>query len=119
MGVRSAIRELFGRGPRRPARRAYGGARFNRLTSDWVSSSTSADSEVRSSFKMLRNRARQMCRDNDYARQALRALEMNVVGHGIRHQGQVRMQRGGRLDEAMNAQIHAAWESWGHKSRCD
>jgi len=119
MGVRSAIRELFGRGPRRPARRAYGGARFSRLTSDWVTSSTSADSEIRSSFKTLRNRARQMCRDNDYARQALRSLEMNVVGHGIRHQGQVRMLRGGRLDDAINAQIHEAWEKWGNKHRCD
>jgi len=119
MGVRSAIRELFGRGPRRPARRAYGGARFSRLTSDWVTSSTSADSEIRSSFKTLRNRARQMCRDNDYARQALRSLENNVVGHGIRHQGQVRMLRGGRLDDMVNAQIHEAWEAWGHKNRCD
>ena len=119
MGVRSAIRELFGREPRRPVRRAYAGARSSRLTSDWVTSSTSADSEIKSSFKALRNRARQLCRDNDYARQAVRAIQNNVIGHGIRHQGQVRMLRGGRLDEALNGQIHEQWERWMHKSRCD
>lgn len=118
MGVRSAFRELFRREqPRR--RRSYSGARVNRLTADWVTSSTSADSEIKSSIKMLRNRARQLVRDNDYARQALRSITNNVIGHGIKHQGQVRMQRGGKLDEAINAQIHAAWMHWGHKSRCD
>ncbi len=95
------------------------GARVSRLTADWVTSGTSADSEIKSSFKALRNRARQLCRDNDYARQALRSIQNNVIGHGIKHQSQVRMQRGGRLDQAINGQIHEAWEKWMHKSRCD
>jgi lambda family phage portal protein len=105
--------------PVRPQRRAYQGARMNRLTADWVTSGTSADSEIKSSFKALRNRARQLCRDNDYAKQALRAIQNNVIGQGIRHQGQVQMQSGGRLDEGINAQIHEAWQKWGHKTRCD
>ena len=119
MGVRSAFRELFRREEPRRRRRAYGGARMSRLTSDWVTSSTSADSEIKSSFKMLRNRARQLCRDNDYAKQALRSITNNVIGHGIKHQSQVRMQRGGKLDESVNARIHEAWMHWSHKSRCD
>lgn len=119
MGVRSAIRELFRPEGPKQRRRAYAGARFNRLTSDWVTTGTSADSEIKGSFKALRNRARQLCRDNDYARQALRAIENNVIGHGIKHQGQVRMQRGGRLDDAVNAQIHAEWMRWTNKNRCD
>jgi lambda family phage portal protein len=104
---------------RQPQRRAYQGARVSRLTADWVTTGTSADSEIKSSFKGLRNRARQLCRDNDYARQALRAVQNNVIGHGIRHQGQVRMLRGGKLDEAINGRIHEEWERWMHKSRCD
>jgi lambda family phage portal protein len=105
--------------PVRPRVRAYQGARVSRLTADWVTSGTSADAEIKSSFKALRNRARQLCRDNDYARQAVRAIQNNVIGHGIRHQGQVRMLRGGKLDEAINGRIHEEWEKWMHKNRCD
>jgi capsid protein len=118
MGVRSAFRELFRR-ERPQRRRSYAGARVSRLTADWVTSGTSADSEIKSSIKMLRNRARQICRDNDYAKQALRSITNNVIGHGIYHQSQVRMQRGGRMDEVVNARIHQAWKRWSHKSRCD
>ena len=119
MGLRTRLFKAMGFEPVKPQRRAYQGARISRLTADWVTSSTSADSEIKGSFKLLRNRARQLCRDNDYARQALRAIQNNVVGQGIRHQGQVRMQRGGKLDEAINEQIHDAWEKWGNKNRCD
>ena len=119
MGLRTRLFKAMGFEPVRPRARAYQGARVSRLTADWVTSGTSADSEIKSSFKALRNRARQLCRDNDYARQALRSIQNNVIGHGIKHQSQVRMQRGGRLDEAINGQIHEAWEKWMHKSRCD
>ena len=119
MGLRTRLFKAMGFEPTRPRARAYQGARVSRLTADWVTSGTSADSEIKSSFKALRNRARQLCRDNDYARQALRSIQNNVIGHGIRHQSQVRMQRGGRLDEAINGQIHEAWEKWMQKSRCD
>lgn len=119
MGLRTRLFKAMGFEPVRPRARAYQGARVSRLTADWVTSGTSADSEIKSSFKALRNRARQLCRDNDYARQALRSIQNNVIGHGIRHQSQVRMQRGGRLDESINGQIHEAWEKWMHKSRCD
>jgi lambda family phage portal protein len=119
MGLRTRLFKAMGFEPMRPRARAYQGARVSRLTADWVTSGTSADSEIKSSFKALRNRARQLCRDNDYARQALRSIQNNVIGHGIKHQSQVRMLRGGRLDEAINGQIHEAWERWMHKSRCD
>jgi lambda family phage portal protein len=119
MGLRTRLFKAMGFEPMRPRARAYQGARVSRLTSDWVTSGTSADSEIKSSFKALRNRARQLCRDNDYARQALRSIQNNVIGHGISHQSQVRMQRGGKLDQAINGQIHHAWMQWSHKSRCD
>jgi lambda family phage portal protein len=119
MGLRTRLFRAMGFEPMRPRQRAYQGARVSRLTADWVTSGTSADSEIKSSFKALRNRARQLCRDNDYARQALRAIQNNVIGQGIRHQGQVRMLRGGKLDDAINEQIHEAFEKWMNKSRCD
>ncbi len=68
--------------PRPVRRRAYEGATVSRLTADWVTSSTSADAEIDGSLVRLRNRSRQLCRDNAYARQALRAIGQNVVGQG-------------------------------------
>lgn len=119
MGLRTRLFKALGFEPIRRQRRAYQGARVSRLTADWVTSGTSADAEIKSSIKALRNRARQLCRDNDYARQALRSIQNNVIGQGIKHQPQVRMQRGGKLDEAINARISDAWRKWSHKSRCD
>jgi lambda family phage portal protein len=103
---------------RRP-RRLYEGARLSRLTSDWVTSSTSADAEINASLVLLRNRARQLVRDNDYARQALRLIRNNVVGSGIKLQAQVPMSRGSsRLNQAVNDQIEEAWVEWGRAKRC-
>ena len=124
MGVRSAILGWLQRGTPepgrpRPRRRMYEGAKFSRLTADWVTSNTSADSEVYGSAQKLRDRARQLCRDNDYARQALRAIEGNVVGQGIPFQAQVRMLRGGgRLDKGVNDQIEQTWQRWTKARHC-
>ena len=101
-----------------PRRRMYQGAQFSRLTADWVTGNTSADSEVYGSAQKLRDRARQLCRDNDYARQALRAIEGNVIGQGIPFQSQVRMQRGGKLDTGINDAIEAAWKRWSYAQHC-
>jgi lambda family phage portal protein len=96
----------------------YAGAKFSRLTADWVTGNTSADSEIYGSAQKLRDRARQLCRDNDYARQALRAIEANIIGQGVPFQSQVRMQRGGRLDQRVNDAIEEAWYQWTKAQHC-
>ena len=98
----------------------FQGAQINRLTSDWVTSSANMDSEIRGSLRLLRNRARQLVRDNDYARHAIRTIQNNVVGQGIGFQSQVRMQRGqGRLDMTTNDLIENEWRKWCRKDSCD
>ncbi|MFZ9654556.1 MAG: phage portal protein [Limnohabitans sp.] len=92
---------------------------LSRLTSDWVTSGTSADAEVRGSIRTLRDRARQLVRDSDYARQALRAIQNNVVGQGVGFQSQVRMQRGGGLNQTINESIEEAWRLWCRRESCD
>ena len=103
---------------RKPQRRNYAGASINRLTSDWVSSGTSADAEVKNNLRVLRNRARSLVRDSDFAKSALRAVRNNVVGQGIKHQAQVRMIRGGRLDERLNGLIEFEFARWSKASNC-
>ena len=118
MGIRSAIYSWLRSGAPKPRQRGYQGAQVTRLTADWITSSTSVDSEIKSSFRTLRNRARQLVRDNDFARQALRSVQNNVIGQGIKMQPQIKMQRGGKLDETLNEQIHEKWEEWSRKQSC-
>ena len=101
-----------------PRRRMYEGAKISRLTSDWVTSSTSADAEISGSMVRLRNRARQLVRDSDYARQAVRAVRNNVVGTGIRMQAQVKMRRGNKPDQRINDLIESSWKRWGRAKTC-
>lgn len=99
-------------------KRAYAGAQIGRLSADWVTSGASVDAEIRGSLPLLRNRSRQLGRDNDYVRQFFRAVESNVIGKGIDFQSQVKMQRGEKLNEPVNQMIEDAWASWGRKQYC-
>jgi lambda family phage portal protein len=99
------------------ARRSYAGASVGRTTADWVTLSTSADSEVWGSLRSLRNRSRQLCRDNEHAKQGLRVIMNNVVGVGIGFQSEV-MKRGGRLNEQVNDALEASFARWSRARRC-
>lgn len=102
--------------PATPRRRAYEGALMSRLTADWVTSSTSADAEIDSSLVRLRNRSRQLLRDNPYVQAARRAIVINAIGRGIRMQSRVPMVRGGgRLDKPTNDRIEAWWRRYCRK----
>lgn len=101
-----------------PRRRMFEGAVMNRLTADWVTSGSSVDSEIWGSLRTLRNRARQLARDNDYAAQALRTIQGNVIGKGIPFQAQVKKQRGNKLDQAVNDQIEQLWSKWSRANYC-
>jgi lambda family phage portal protein len=121
MGLRTRLFRAMGFEPvrNRPRRRMYEGATVSRLTTDWIAGGTSADAEINGSITRLRNRARQLVRDSDYAKQAKRAVVSNVIGSGIKLQSQVKMQRGGKLDPAANEAIEYAWKKWGYKEHCD
>lgn len=99
-------------------KRGYAGAMGGRLAADWIALSTSMDAEVRGSLKTLRNRSRQLGRDNDYVRQFFRECQNNMVGQGIPFQAQIRMQRGGALNDDANSRIEDAWERWCRKESC-
>jgi capsid protein len=66
--------------PRR--RRSYAGAMISRLTNDWMSTQASADAEIRTSIRKLRDRSREMVRNNPYAKQAKRTTQsmLSAVG---------------------------------------
>lgn len=116
-----AILDIFRKKKQAAQKRGFQAAQYNRLVNDWVTTSASIDAELRGSLKTLRNRTRDLCRNNDYAKNALRAIENNVVGQGIRMQAQVTQNTGraaGRLNERVNAQIESEWAKWCKKDSC-
>lgn len=105
--------------PVRRNKRAYGGALVNRLTADWTASSASADAELNTSLRILRNRSRQILRDYDFARSARRSIVNNVVGVGVKLQMQIPMLRGaGKLHTTLNDTVESAWAEWCRPENC-
>ncbi|MES2207305.1 MAG: phage portal protein [Pseudomonadota bacterium] len=103
---------------KQPGYRMFEGAEFGRLFSDWVTSSTSHDSELRSSLRTLRNRSRQLVRDNEFALNAVRLIRNNVVGMGVGFQAKVKMRRGDKPDTNLNKAIQKSFLRWKRKGNC-
>jgi len=98
--------------------RAYHGADTGRLFSDFISSSRSADSEIKPSLRILRDRCREISRNHPYAKRYLQIMTTNVVGaNGIRIQVRKRNDDGS-LDSVGNRIIEQAWQQWGRTGFC-
>jgi lambda family phage portal protein len=105
----------------RHARRAYASAAWNKQTADWVASSTSQDAETRMALRALRNRSRDLERNNDWVVGAFRTLTNNVVGTGVRMQSQIKIGRGPgatKLDKKRNFAVEQAWLRWCRAENC-
>jgi len=63
--------------------RRYEGGSFGRQTANWVATSGSADTELRSGLTRLRNRSRDLTANNCWAGSAVNALQTDLVGTGI------------------------------------
>src|ERR1019366_842688 len=66
---------------------AYDGAKSGRRTDGWIAAGGDANTEVGASLISLRNRSRDLLRNNPYASQAVGELVGNTVGTGIVPQG--------------------------------
>jgi lambda family phage portal protein len=90
-------------------RSVYAGAASSRLTADWITSTLSADASIRGDFRKLRERARELVRDNAYANRYIELWSENVIGpDGIQLQATVKDQAG-KLDKEANKALEAAW----------
>src|SRR5512132_4333278 len=61
----------------------YEGARVGRRTEGWVAAGTSANAEIGTALSRLRDRSRDLVRNNPYAGKAVQAVVSNLVGTGI------------------------------------
>ena len=62
------------------SKRRYDAASVGRLFSDFKPFQKSADANIRHDLLTIRNRARDLSRNNEYAKRYLRLLRQNVVG---------------------------------------
>ena len=111
------ILDIFSR--KKPLKkRAYAGANQGRLFSDFVASSRSADEEIKGALKVLRNRCRDLTRNNAYARRFITLAKANTVGdRGVTLQVKARNDNGA-MDNLGNDQIEIAWKRWGRMGQC-
>jgi len=101
---------------KQPVKRNYAGAKINRFTSDWFTSNLTADEILRWQLPKLRERSRDLERNDDYMRNFLRKLENNVIGaNGIVLQSKVRFKVNQELDIKTNSMIEDEWRKWGKR----
>ena len=85
--------------------RAYDAAQNNRRTDGWRTTSSGAIEEVRRARPLLRNRARDLVRNNAWAARAMDIKVSNTVGTGI-------MPRADGPDDGLNKQIDTLFAAW-------
>ena len=93
--------------------RAYDGAKRGRNTEDWQSNSASANIEVQKDIVKLRDRSRELARNNPYMKNWLRVMPNNIIGTGIIPQP-VMLTRSGNA-----AKVKEIWKLWAQDVKCD
>ncbi len=95
--------------------RMYAAAKAGRL--DFVASTTSADGELYTSLRHLRNKSRALTRDHVYAKRAKALVINNVIGGGVGLQCKVE-NRDGALMKRVNAAIEREFKAWCRAENC-
>jgi lambda family phage portal protein len=91
-------------------RRKYEAADKGRGSDGWRTGSTAADSEIAAAGAILRDRMRDLVRNNPLAAQAVQVLVNNMVGPGIRP-------RAASADQDLNRRVDALFDRW--SKQCD
>jgi lambda family phage portal protein len=112
------ILDIFKRKEQPKSRRSYAGAQIGRLLNDFVASSRSPDEEIKTAIKTLRNRCRDLARNNEYAKRFLTLSKTNIVGdRGVNMQVKARNDNGS-FDVVGNDIIETAWKEWTRIGNC-
>lgn len=93
--------------------RKYDAASKSRRTKGWRSSGGSANTETMTSLVTLRNRSRELVRNNPYAKKAVQnVIPNNTVGAGIRPAPDIE-------DEGKDKKVTSEWRRWAETRDCD
>lgn len=106
-----SLKNIFN--PPKTKKRNYEGASKSKRLGRWFTSNRSANDEIRMALPTLRDRARDLRRNNPYANKAIQVITSNVIGKGIRTQ--IR----GENAENTDGPIEKAWKTWAYTTACD
>ncbi|MEL6493555.1 MAG: phage portal protein [Cyanobacteria bacterium J06623_7] len=119
MGFLSFVRKLWDTPPRHSIehrairKRRYDGAQRGRNFGDWLTTSNSANADIWTALTTLRNRSRDIIRNNGYGRGAIQKYVDNVVYMGISFQSQVKQLKDkSKTDDRLNNLIEGAFKTW-------
>ncbi len=93
------------------ALRKYEAAATGRRTSGWHSTGASANTEISAALPKLRERARDLVRNNPYAKNAIDVITSNTIGTGIIPRP--------RLEGDAAKKVMESWNSWAGTKTCD
>jgi lambda family phage portal protein len=106
-------------GLQRTTRSYYSGAAGGRLNADWILGPSSANDEVRADALILRQRARDLRRNNGIGARFVKLQVHGILGpSGVSLRAVVPNTRG-QVNEAASTQIETAWRQWGAAATCD
>jgi|14BtaG_2_1085337.scaffolds.fasta_scaffold01661_6 lambda family phage portal protein len=98
--------------------RRYAGANTGRLFSDFQASNTSADAEIKDQLRILRDRSRDLARNDSYVARYLNLMISNIIGaNGIRLSVKARNPKGD-LDILGNQTIEQEFKKWSKMGNC-
>jgi lambda family phage portal protein len=92
--------------------RGYDGASKGRRTDGWRTAGTSADTEVGMASALLRDRMRDLVRNNPHAAKAVSVLVNNIIGAGI-------MPRAVSGNEELDKTVNKLWGQWSRQCDAD
>jgi lambda family phage portal protein len=87
--------------------RRYDAAALGRRTDGWGAQGTSANTEIQSGFVRLRDRSRELVRNNPWANRGISAIANNVVSYGFT--AKIKGTKATR----------AKWAAWANSTACD
>src|SRR5690606_23941698 len=98
--------------------RAYAAAQTGRLQAAWNPGTGSINRDIRAGLKTVRNRARDLWKNNDYVRGYRTRNHVNIIGpEGFTLQNKAMLSRDVE-DEKANFLIEQAWEEWCKSEYC-
>jgi lambda family phage portal protein len=99
-------------------KRSYAAASTGRLFGDFSGSPLSSDAELKNALPKLRERARDLARNNEYARKYFSLLRNNVVGDsGFQLQVKA-LDSVGNLDQSGNDAVERSFKAWAKRGNC-
>ena len=96
--------------------RKYEGADAGRQTAGWRTNNASANAEIATAIPRMRDRARDLVRNNPYAGRGLQVIANNVVGKGIKIQ--IKMDRKSTVS-SIEKRSNTVWNAWADTTACD